>query len=103
MSEDLDAPIFRKIMSREKFMSIKKYFHIANNANLTKSKVAKVLSLFNMLKERCLQFGVFDEQLSVDESMLPYRRLHSAKQYMRNKPVKFGHKIWMLCSANLLW
>ena len=61
MSEDLDAPIFRKIMSREKFMSIKKYFHIANNANLTKSKVAKVLSLFNMLKERCLQFGVFDE------------------------------------------
>ena len=98
-SEDLDAPIFRKIMSRERFRSIKKYLHIADNANLAKSKVAKVLPLFNMLKERCQQFGVFDELLSVDESMVPYRGLHSAKQYMRNKPVKFGYKVWMLCSA----
>ena len=36
-SEDLDAPIFRKVMSREKFRSIKKYMHIADNENLPES------------------------------------------------------------------
>ena len=46
-----------------------------------------------------LLIGEFDEQLSVDESMVPYCRLHSAKRYMQNKPVKFDYKIWMLCSA----
>ena len=32
--------------------------------------------------------------------MVPYRGLHSAKQFITNKPVRFGYKIWMMCSSN---
>ena len=68
--------------------------------NLAHSKVAKVLPIYTRLKENCLQFGFFHQLLSIDESMVPYRGLHSARQYIKGKPVKFGYKIWMLCSSD---
>jgi len=40
--------------------------------------------------------GVFHKNLSTDELMVPYRGLRSAKQFIKGKPVKFGHKMWML-------
>ena len=36
----------------------------------------------------------------IDKSMVPYRGLHSAKQYIKGKPVKFGYKLWILCSSD---
>lgn len=61
--------------------------------NLAASKVAKVLPLLNMLKATWKQFGSFHQKLSIDESMVPYRGLHSAAQFIKNKPVKFGYKL----------
>ena len=34
--------------------------------------------------------------MSVDESMLPYFGRHECKQFIRNKPVRFGFKAWVL-------
>ena len=36
---------------------------------------------------------------SSDEQMVPYHGHFSNKIYMRNKPVKFGMKIWFLAST----
>ena len=99
-AEDLIAPIFSSTMSRDRFRLIKRYLHIADNSNLSQSKVAKILPLYERLKENCLRFGFFHQFLSIDESMVPYRGLHSARQYIKGKPVKFGYKIWMLCSSD---
>ena len=99
-AEDLEARIFSKTMSRDLFRSIKACLHIADNHNLAQSKVAKILPLLDLLKANCQQFGVFHKSLSIDESMVPYRGLHSAKQYIKGKPVKFGYKLWMLCSSD---
>ena len=99
-AEDLEAPIFSKTMSRDRFRSIKACLHIADNHNLAQLKVAKVLPLLDLLKANCQQFGVFHKSLSIDESMVPYRGLHSAKQYIKGEPVKFGYKLWMLCSGD---
>ena len=46
------------------------------------------------------QLGVFHEHLSVDESMVPYRGLHGAHQYIRGKPILFGFKIWVICGED---
>jgi len=43
---------------------------------------------------------VFHKNLSIDESMVPYRGLHSAEQFMKGKPVKFGYIMWTLCSVD---
>ena len=41
-----------------------------------------------------------EQSVSIDESMVPYFGRHGCKQYMRNKPVKFGYKFWV--AATLL-
>ena len=99
-AEDLEAPIFSNIMARVCFYVIKSCLHIADNHNLAQSKVAKVLPPLELLRTNCQQFGVFHKNLSIDESMVPYRGLHSAKQYIKGKPVKFGYKLWILCSSD---
>ena len=54
----------------------------------------------NTTNQKLLQFGVFKEQLRIDEQMLPYTGKHSVKQFMHNKPVKFGYKLWILASSD---
>ena len=57
---------------------LKSCLHIADNHNLAQSKVAQVLILLELLRTNCQQFDVFHINLSIDESMVPYRGLHSA-------------------------
>ncbi|XP_036317388.1 piggyBac transposable element-derived protein 3-like [Rhagoletis pomonella] len=41
-----------------------------------------------------------DENLSIDESMIPYYGRHYAKQYIRGKSIRFGFKNWALNSSD---
>ena len=41
-----------------------------------------------------------ERQIAIDESMVPYFGNHSAKQFTRGKPIRFGYKCW--CGALLL-
>ena len=87
-------------MARNRFRVIKSCLHIADNHSLAQSKVAKALPLLELLRTDCQQFGVFHKNLSINKSMVPYRGLRSAKQYIKGKPVKFGYKLWMLCNSD---
>ena len=51
-----------------------------------------------MEKTERQRYGIFYENLSIDESMVPYFGRHSCKQFIRGKPIRFGYKIWMLAS-----
>lgn len=59
----------------------------------------QVRPLINLMNEKFLQFGIWSEELSIDEQMVPYFGRHSCKMYIRNKPIRFGYKLWCLCSA----
>ena len=48
------------------------------------------------MNQRSLNAFQFDQQIIVDESMMPYFGKHSAKYYIKGKPVKFGCKLWCL-------
>ena len=65
-----------------------------------KDKFEKFRPYLNKLKNNYMQFGVFLSYLSLDEMMIKYYGMHSAKMFMREKPIKFGYKFWCLCSAN---
>ena len=99
-ADDLACRIVPKVMSRNRFQDLKKYCHFADNSNLSASKVAKVQPLYDRLNAALMQFGVFDGRLSIDESMVPYYGHHSAKMFIRGKPIRFGYKVWMLCSSD---
>lgn len=98
--EDVVIPLVSRVMTRNRFEAIKYNLHLADNEHLDiADKSAKVRPLFEMLNRNLRQFGVFKSDLSADEQMLPYYGKHSAKMYMRNKPVKFGYKFWVLASS----
>ncbi|KRZ71345.1 PiggyBac transposable element-derived protein 3 [Trichinella papuae] len=95
---DMGVPLVYNTMSRNRFIELKKYIHFADNQKLTKGdKLSKVTPLYDMLNKLLAQFGVFHSLLSVDEAMVPYFGRHSAKMFIRGKPIRFGYKIWMLC------
>ena len=52
-----------------------------------------------MIKKQCQQFSIIDEFISIDESMVSYRGLHSTRKFIKNKPIRFGYKVWMLCGS----
>ena len=62
--------------------------------------MSKIQPLYEMLNQNLKQHGVFHQQLSVDESMVPYYGRHSTKQFIRGKPIRFGYKIWALCGVD---
>ena len=84
-------------MARDRFCVVKLCLHNADNPNLVQFKVAKILKL---LPTNCQHFGVFHKNLTIHESIMSCRRLHSAKQYIKDKPDKFSYKRWVLCSSD---
>ena len=95
---DLLCAAFSNTMSRNRFCKIK-YLHAANNQMLKDSRMAKVAPLYDLLNEKLQSFGAVHEDLSIDESMVPYFGWHSCKQFIRAKPIRFGYKLWVLASA----
>jgi hypothetical protein len=94
---DLHVPIVAAAMSRDHYLKIKQYLHLANNQKLEQgNKVAKVSRLYALLNESLVQVGIFHTNLSVDESMVPYFGHHSSKMFIRGKPIRFGFKLWVL-------
>ena len=96
-SDDVHNPAVSSIMSVNRFEEILRNLHFADNKNLpTGDKMAKVRPLYSMSNERFLLFWPQEQDMNVDESMIPYYGKHSAKQFIRGKPIRFGFKLWCL-------
>ena len=101
LDEDLRVPLVSNAMTRNKFKEIKKYLHMADNDALPQNdKYGKIRPVYDIPNNKLKQFGVFASTLCVDEQMIPYFGRHSGKMYMRDKPVKFGYKMWILASSS---
>lgn len=88
-----------RAISRNRFEEILRYFHVSDNNNLIKSdKFSKVRPLWAMINERWLTFFPQDANLCIDETMVPYYGRHSTKQHLHGKPIRFGFKVWSLCT-----
>ncbi|KAK3784686.1 hypothetical protein RRG08_012141 [Elysia crispata] len=60
---------------------------------------ADVRPLFNLMNEQFQKYFQQEENLSVDESMIPYFGRHSAKQFIKGKPIRYGYKVWILTTS----
>src|SRR6218665_3051166 len=96
-ADDVSNTAVSSIMSLNRFEEIIRYLHFADNLSLpVGDKLAKVRPLYNMMNKRFLQYFPVEQHLDVDESMIPYYGRHSAKQFIRGKPIRFGYKVWCL-------
>lgn len=98
-SPDCSTSIVSNTMSRNRYKEIKKYIHFNDNSQIEKDdKYFKVRPLYDILNNSLNQFGVMSQQLTIDERMVKYFGRNSLKMYMKGKPVRFGYKLWMLCT-----
>ncbi|KAG8228807.1 hypothetical protein J437_LFUL008728 [Ladona fulva] len=96
-STECRYPPIADIMSRSRFQKLMKYFHIVDNNNQKASTDPEHDKLF---KVRPLLQHFFKVYNSVDEQMVPFKGRSPMKQYARNKPNKWGFKIFMRAGAS---
>lgn len=99
--EDKGVEFVKNAMSRNRFLDIKQNIHLADNNQLDKTdKFAKVRPLVDLVNSNFLKYGIFKHHLSIDEQMVPYFGRHSAKMFLKGKPVRLGFKMWCLASSD---
>ncbi|XP_039300501.1 piggyBac transposable element-derived protein 3-like [Nilaparvata lugens] len=92
-------------MQRNRFDTLRSNLHVVNNENmLPKShpdhdRLFKVRPFLNILQQnfRILEHEEFS---AVDEMMIPFKGRSSIKQYVKNKPHKWGIKVFCLASRS---
>ena len=58
-------------------------------------------SLINKMKDACKKECKFGQFITIDETMVRYKGKHCpTRQYMCQKPIKWGLKIWCVVDAN---
>lgn len=85
-------------MRRGRFLEIHRYLHTCNNHQLPKddkfSKVREYLDHLNKCFVRNAKYVMNTNDISIDETMVPYYGHHGSKQHIHGKPIRFGYKLW---------
>ena len=99
------APIARRI-SKNRFFDIQRYLHFVDNSSLSPhtspdyDKLGKIRPVITILCERFRTIYNLHREVSIDEAMIPFKGRSTLKQYMPQKPVKRGFKVWTLADAH---
>ena len=86
-------------MTRNRFEAISTFLHIVSDWEEDQHKdhpLRKVLPFYNDIKRKCLELYQPLPELSIDERMVKSKARSHFRQYMKDKPTKWGFKIWVL-------
>ncbi|KAJ0022332.1 hypothetical protein NQD34_009822 [Periophthalmus magnuspinnatus] len=105
-----EVPFPATVMTRDRFKSILSFFHISDPEEDGQNDLARgtekydvlhhVQPLLDMLRTRCMAVYHPRQHISVDERMVATKARLSFKQYMRDKPTKWGLKFFVLADKN---
>ena len=96
------TPGFKEVFPRDQWLAIWTFLHTIDENDQNIDKTDKIYKNRKMLNDLLVKFRYFykpGEFLSLDEGMIPTKNRLSIKQYIRDKPVKFGIKCFMLTDA----
>ena len=89
----------RNIMSRTRFEQI---LNFANNQKDKRfDKAYKVRSIISYFNDSLVACSFNDSTQSVDERMVTFNGRSSMRQYVKNKPIKWGFKFWYAALVRL--
>ncbi|XP_034533121.1 piggyBac transposable element-derived protein 3-like [Notolabrus celidotus] len=95
--------IIADIMPRKRFQLLRRYIHFSDNQHISESpdRFYKIRPLFEMLRHQCLLIPSTNKH-SVDEVMVAYKgtRAGTLRQYIANKPDKWGFKLFCRASSS---
>uniref|UniRef100_A0A671NB21 PiggyBac transposable element-derived protein domain-containing protein n=1 Tax=Sinocyclocheilus anshuiensis TaxID=1608454 RepID=A0A671NB21_9TELE len=98
----MDIGIFRNTMCRDRFFQLRSHLHLFNNLERPAENndvFYKVRPLYDAMHRRCLELPL-EENLCVDEQMVPFRGSLSVEQYVKGKPHPWGVKMYFLCGKS---
>ena len=77
---------------------LKKYIHFVDHQKEdTSDKYWKVRPLYDIMNKSLAVVGKLDDCFSIDEQMVPYTGMHSAKQRMKDERIRFGYQnFWLV-------
>ena len=91
---------FGKYLSYNRFLLIHRCFHLNDNETPDlNDPIYKLRPLFLFLLPAWQKHYRFSKRLTIDESMIKYNGRLSFKQYIMNKPVKWGIKAYTFCNS----
>ena len=97
------VPFVADTMCRNHWEQIKLGLHFNDRPNSKldpNDKIYKIRPLLQPLVDNMRAVGLpMNEKLSIDEQMIPFKGRHSLKNYVKNKPKKWGYKAFVLCSS----
>ena len=82
-----------ELMSRNRFETISTFLHVvkpSEETTLADDPLKKVRPLYDDIKNKCLSYYQPLQEISVDERMVKSKARSKFKQYIRNKPTKWG-------------
>jgi hypothetical protein len=86
-------------MRRDTFDNIMRILHFADNQLIDKNdKFYKLRPLFDAMNNNFKMLET-PQKISIDESMSKYFGHNSSKQCIRNKPIRFGFKVWVAAAS----
>ena len=94
-----------KVFSCDRYYQITKYLHYCDESATPArddpyfNKLYKERYITNHLQRRFAEQFIPHQQVAVDECMIPFRGRLAFKQYHRDKPIKWGIKVWMLADS----
>jgi hypothetical protein len=94
--------ISNNALNKNTFMSLRSNLHFVEISKIPKDNkdvFFRLRPLINHIKSVCNSF-LIEENVSVDEQMIPFRGRSSVKQYFKNKPTSWGFKNFMLCGKS---
>ena len=89
-------------MTRSRFEAINAFFHVVtpqDEAANGSDPLKKVRKFYDAVKAKCLELYQPLQQLSVDERMVKSKARTHFRQFIRNKPTKWGFKFWVLADS----
>ena len=91
----------RAIMSRNRFKALMALLHVVDPAAENPGdKLRKVESFIDYFKSRCLTLYQPRQNVAIDERMVKSRHRSGIRQYIKDKPNKWGIKLWVLADSS---
>ncbi|XP_028407218.1 uncharacterized protein LOC114529600 isoform X2 [Dendronephthya gigantea] len=91
----------RSILSRIRYKALMAFLHVVDPANETPGdKLRKVDEFLASFKKRCSLLYQPHQNIAVDERMVKSKAISGIRQYMKNKPTKWGIKLWVLADSS---
>ena len=90
----------RSIMSRDRFKALMAMLHVVDPCDEDEEdKLRKVSSFLEFFKDRCKALYQPFQRVAVDERMVKSKHRSGIRQYIKNKPTKWGIKLWVLADS----